>query len=69
MARQLLRRLELPRQAPKDPAPWLALGVPVVFGCPCGAMVFEVEAWSLPLPGANPQLLAQLEQPILRHLA
>ncbi|MNK90589.1 hypothetical protein D3C87_1106480 [compost metagenome] len=69
LARQLLRRLELPRQAPKDPAPWLALGVPVVFGCPCGAMVFKAEAWSLPLPGANPQLLAQLEQPILRHLA
>jgi AraC-like DNA-binding protein len=68
-ARQLLRRLELPRQAPLDPSPWLALGLPVVFGCPCGAMVFKSESWALPLPGANPHLLAQLEQPILQYLA
>lgn len=68
-ARQLLRRLELPRQTPADPTPWQTLGLPVVFGCPCGAMVFKSESLALPLPGANPQLLAQLEQPILRYLA
>lgn len=68
-ARQLLRQLELHRQPPTDPSPWLALGVPVVFDCPCEAMVFKAEAWSLPLPGANPNLLAQVEQPILRYLA
>lgn len=68
-ARQLLRRLELPRQSPGDPGPWHSLGVPVKFGCPVGAMVFKSECWTLPLPGANPQLLAELEQPILQYLA
>lgn len=68
-ARQLVQCLELPRQAPLDPAPWLALGIPVQFGCPCGAMVFTPESWALPLPGANAHLLAQLEQPILQYLA
>lgn len=66
---KLLRRLELPRAAPNDPTPWLDLGIPVVFGSPCGAMVFKPQAWALPLPGANPLLLAQLEKPILRQLA
>ncbi|WP_185754772.1 MULTISPECIES: AraC family transcriptional regulator [Pseudomonas] len=68
-ARQLLRRLELPRPPPKDPTPWRALGLPVTFGCACGAMVFKFESLAMPLPGANPHLLAQLEQPILRYLA
>ena len=68
-ARQLLQRLELTRQPPADPGPWQSLGVPVEFGCPCSALVFKSESWTLPLPGANPHLLAQLEQPILKHLA
>lgn len=68
-ARHLLQRLELTRQPPADPGPWQSLGVPVAFGCPCSALVFKSESWTLPLPGANPHLLAQLEQPILKHLA
>lgn len=68
-AGQLLRRLELSRAQPRDPSAWHALGVPVTFGHPCSAMVFKAECWALPLPGANPHLLARLEQPILQYLA
>lgn len=67
-AEQLLRRLELPRKPPHDPAPWLSYGVPVTFERPC-ALVFKAQAWDLPLPGANPGLLMELEQPILQQLA
>lgn len=68
-ARHLLRRLELSRHPPADPGPWQALGLPVIFGCPCSAMVFKAKSRTLVLPGANPHLLAQLEQPILQYLA
>lgn len=68
-ASQLLRRLELLRQPPHDPTPWQTLGIPVLFGRPYGALVFKAEAWDLPLAGANPHLLARVEQPILQQLA
>lgn len=68
-AGQLLRRLELSRSPPSDPSAWEALGVPITFGHPGSALVFKAECWALPLPGANPHLLARLEQPILHYLA
>ncbi|MGE8065999.1 AraC family transcriptional regulator ligand-binding domain-containing protein [Pseudomonas sp. NPDC089569] len=68
-ARQLLRRLELSRPMPADPTPWQLPGLDVHFGCPGSAMVFKAQYRTLPLPGANPYLLAQLELPILQYLA
>lgn len=68
-ASKFLRRLEMPLPQPLDPAPWQALGIPVLFGQACATLVFKSETWDTPLPGANAHLLARLEQPILQYLA
>lgn len=68
-ARQFMRSLELTRPRPADLAPWEALGVPTSFEHPFASMVFRADAWEKPMLGANPHLLAQVEQPILGYLA
>jgi AraC-like DNA-binding protein len=68
-ARQFLRRLELVRSLPADPTSWQALGVPVMFAQPQGSLVFRADIWDRPMRGANPHLLAKIEQPILLSLA
>lgn len=68
-AASFLRGLELARAAPPDLSAWQELGVPVHFERPVSAIVFRGASWDLPLPGANPRLLAQVERPILQYLA
>ncbi|WP_447749734.1 AraC family transcriptional regulator ligand-binding domain-containing protein [Pseudomonas nicosulfuronedens] len=68
-AATFLRRIDLARVGPADRQAWDALEVPIHFGQPLSAMVFHGGAWNLPLPGANPRLLAQVERPILQYLA
>ncbi|MCP1623770.1 AraC family transcriptional regulator [Pseudomonas nitroreducens] len=68
-ASTFLRGLELARESPADLGVWESLQVPVKFALPVSALVFRQDAWELPLPGANPRLLAQVERPILQYLA
>lgn len=68
-ASRLLRQVEFYRGAGDVPAQWNELGLQLVFDQPGAALVFRGEYWERPLPGANPRLLAQVEQPILQHLA
>lgn len=68
-ANRLLRQLEFYRDGLADSSPWWQLGVPLYFDQPVAAIVFRQENWERPLPGANPRLLAEVEQPILQHLA
>lgn len=68
-AASFLRGLELARATPPDLSAWQELGVSVHFERPVSAIVFSGASWDLPLPGANPRLLAQVERPILQYLA
>lgn len=68
-ARSLLRQLEFTRGRVDDASPWWQLEAPLLFDQPHAALVFKGEIWDHPLPGANPRLLAEVEQPILQHLA
>ncbi|MFV3415751.1 AraC family transcriptional regulator ligand-binding domain-containing protein [Pseudomonas nitroreducens] len=68
-ATSFLRGMELARPAPHDLCAWEELEVPVHFGLPVSALIFRGTSWDLPLPGANPRLLAQVERPILQYLA
>ncbi|MDG9925115.1 MULTISPECIES: AraC family transcriptional regulator [unclassified Pseudomonas] len=68
-AAQILRGIEFYRGAADTPALWQELGVPLHFDCDCATLIFRREHWDLPLPGANPRLLALVEQPILQYLA
>jgi len=68
-AAAFMRGIELARKSPVDRREWDALRVPVSFDRPQSAFVFRRSSWNLPLPGANPRLLAQVERPILQYLA
>ncbi|HBO4952767.1 hypothetical protein [Pseudomonas aeruginosa] len=68
-ASSILRGLELARESPPDRSAWDSLKVPVQFALPVSAMVFRMDIWELPLSGANPRLLANVERPILQYLA
>ncbi|MCY1264453.1 HTH-type transcriptional regulator VirS [compost metagenome] len=68
-ASRLFRQLEFYREGLAESSPWWQLGVPLLFNQPLAALVFKQGGWDRPLPGANPRLLAEVEQPILQHLA
>lgn len=68
-AATFMRGIELARTSPADRQEWDALNVRVSFDQPLSAFVFHNTSWDLPLPGANPRLLAQVERPILQYLA
>ncbi|MEN0105489.1 MAG: AraC family transcriptional regulator ligand-binding domain-containing protein [Pseudomonas sp.] len=68
-AAQLFRTFEFYRGPEQVSDQWQTLDVPLTYHQPHAALVFRQEHWLQPLPGANPRLLAQVEQPILRYLA
>lgn len=68
-ADRFLRRLDFISPDPESRSYWSTMKVPVTFGQERSALVFKAEAWDMPSPGANPRLLAQVEQPILAYLA
>lgn len=68
-ARDFLRRLELRRPQPAEPRHWQIAGVETSFNHPFASYIFKADVWDRPMLGANPHLLAQVEQPILEYLA
>ncbi|TDF86257.1 AraC family transcriptional regulator [Pseudomonas sp. H9] len=65
---QFLRQVEMRRAPPQDATKWQVMGSKVLFAQPIGALVFRREAFAFLLPGTNPNLQAQIEQPILQYL-
>lgn len=68
-ASQIFRAVDFYRSPEEASELWRELDVELRFDRPCAALVFNREHWEQPLPGANPRLLAQVEQPILQYLA